>query len=532
MIQTQSVSARLHSLPGVLCCLVASAALCLTSTPSSAQIVDARVLPRGVFRFEFAPHYTNYDRRFALGSPGVSDGEPEFLGADLTADTAGSNLLPAILPSEEAIRSIIGDPGYRINVGAFNTVLDADIRRFPFSLAFGLTDRLTVTAKLPIVTTRLQVAFDSDSTDANVGWNQAVEEIAGAPAAGQAAALVDQLTAAVTDLQGRIGAGDFGCPTGAACAQAQAALARATNLRDNLLALTGLGEGNGAPPPFAPLEMSDAGVAITNEIDAVAAELQTLAGAFITAALPLPQERLGAEDVNGIFPNPALGYDADPLEFVRATHFGDAELGIRYGLIRQPAARIAATATIRLPTGQNDRADNFVDLGQGDKQWDVVAGIEAAFDPGSVLGISLGASYTLQLAHQLTRRVTPPDSLLVPASAATIVQRDLGEVIQLRVYPSLRLNPAFRVYGSAVYFRKGRDRFSDESGQSVEPLERETKMEALSFGGGIAYRTPRTPEDPRLPIEAGLTYRSTFSGSGGLTPKANDVVLYLRLFYQ
>ncbi len=105
-------------------------------------------------------------------------------------------------------------------------------------------------------------------------------------------------------------------------------------------------------------------------------------------------------------------------------------------------------------------------------------------------------------------------------------------MIQLRVYPSLRLNPAFRVYGSAVYFRKGRDRFSDGSGQSVEPLERKTKMEALSFGGGIAYRSARTPEDPRLPIEAGLTYRSTFSGSGGLTPKANDLVLYLRLFYQ
>ncbi len=57
-------------------------------------------------------------------------------------------------------------------------------------------------------------------------------------------------------------------------------------------------------------------------------------------------------------------------------------------------------------------------------------------------------------------------------------------------------------------------------------------MEALSFGGGIAYRTAPSEDGSRLPIEAGLSYRSTFSGNGGLTPKANDLVLHLRLFYR
>jgi hypothetical protein len=520
MNQTQLVPASTHPLPRSWFLILVGVALSLVGRPMSAQIVDARVLPRGVLRIEFAPHYTNYDRRFALGTPGVSDGEPELLGTDLTADTAGSNLFPAIRSSEQAIQSIIGDPSYRINIGAFNTVLDADIRRFPFSFFFGLTDRLTVTAHIPIITTRMQVAFNSDSTDANVGWNQAVEDIAEPQAAAQAAALVNELTAAVDDLEGRIAAGDFGCPSGATCAQAQAALTRATALRDNLLALTGFGDGNGTPPPFAPLATSDAGVALTNEITAVIAELQVLAGASFSGGLPLPLDPLATENVNEIFPSPALGYDADPLAFVRATHLGDAELGMRFGLIQRPAARIAAVASVRFPTGQHDGAGNYVDLGQGDKQWDVVAGIEAAFDPGSVLGISLGASYTLQLPHSLTRRIGPPDSLLVPASAAAVVQRDLGDEIRVRVYPSLRLNPAFRVYGSATYFRKGRDSFSDGSGQSVEPLERETKMEALSFGGGIAYRTAPSEDGSRLPIEAGLSYRSTFSG------------LHLRLFYR
>jgi hypothetical protein len=532
MNQIQFVLANAHPPRWSRFFILACVALPLFSQPLSAQIVDARVLPRGVLRFEFAPHYTNYDRRFALGTPGVTDGEAELLGTDLTADTTGSNLFPAIVSSEQAIRSIIGDPSYRVNVGAFNTVLDADIRRFPFNFSLGLTDRLTVTASMPIITTRMQVAFTNDSSNANVGWNPAVEELAGAEAAAQAAALVNELSAAVVDVESRIAAGDFGCPSGATCAQAQATLARATALRDNLLAMTGLGDNGGTPPPFAPLATSAAGVALTSEVSAVIAELQTLAGISFSGTLSLPQDSLSTENVNQIFSSPALGYDADPLGFVRATHLGDAELGVRYGLIQRPAARIAAVATVRFPTGQHDRADNYVDLGQGDKQWDVVAGIEAAFDPGSVVGLSLGASYTLQLPHTLTRRISSPDSLLVPASAAAVVQRNLGDEIRVRVYPSLRLNPAFRVYGSATYFRKGHDSFSDGSGQAVEPLERETKMEAFSFGGGIAYRTAPSADGSGLPIEAGLTYRSTFSGSGGLTPKANDLALYLRLFYR
>ena len=57
-------------------------------------------------------------------------------------------------------------------------------------------------------------------------------------------------------------------------------------------------------------------------------------------------------------------------------------------------------------------------------------------------------------------------------------------------------------------------------------------MRALSFGAGIAYRADMTSTGRTLPIEAGLNYRSAFSGSGGQTPKASSMQLYLRLFYR
>ena len=57
-------------------------------------------------------------------------------------------------------------------------------------------------------------------------------------------------------------------------------------------------------------------------------------------------------------------------------------------------------------------------------------------------------------------------------------------------------------------------------------------MRALSYGGGIAYRSDQTSREGTLPIEAGLNYRAAFFGSGGLTPKTNSMQLYLRLFFQ
>ena len=57
-------------------------------------------------------------------------------------------------------------------------------------------------------------------------------------------------------------------------------------------------------------------------------------------------------------------------------------------------------------------------------------------------------------------------------------------------------------------------------------------MEALSLGGGITYRTTSAyAPGGSMPIEASVSYRTAFDGKGGLTPKTNEVRLFLRLFY-
>lgn len=504
--------------------------------PAAAQYHDARLIPGGLLRIGFEPHYRNYDQRFALGTPGVPDGTPELLGTDLTADTVGTNLFPALSPTEMALRVITDDAGYRMNVGSFRTVLDRDIRRFPLTLAYGLTDRITLSAYIPIVTHRAQVDFAFDSTDANVGWNEALAARSTAGAA-QAAALVGQFQTAIGELESQLAGGGFGCPTSPMCAEAQATLDRGRALLSGLMVLTQQDPSEHNLPTLAPLAGSATGMALTAEIAAVAAELQALGTSPITATFPLPTQELTSGDIDNLLTNPDFGYRARSLSFIRGTSFGDIELGMRIGVIQHHAVRAALDASVRLPTGRNDLPDHFVDLGTGDRQTDIVLGAQVALEPGSVVGLVVSGYYNLQLPHQLVRRVAPPDMPIVPFVNQVLVERNLGDEITLNAFPTLRLNPSFTVYAVATYYRKQRDRFAAGTGVSPDDvpndialLEQETRMESMALGGGITFRSDYDAEAGRMPIEAGVSYRSTFSGSGGMTPKANDLRFYLRLY--
>lgn len=509
-----------------------------TASPITAQYPHAHVLPRGALRLSFEPALINYDERYG------PDGEIEPLGLDLTTDSAGPDFLPTLLAPQMAVRSVISDPTYRITAGAITTTLDADIRRLPFHFALGLTRRLTLTASLPIVTTRMQVDLALDSTDANVGWNQAVSESGNANGLAGIQQLLNELEAAAASVESQIAAGAFGCPSSAMCDQARDLVARTRALVGDLMLLTGVGAEGGQPiPPFAPLAGSAAGQGLLTAVDAIVAELMSFGASGVTTTLPLPTERLGPEDVNTVLTSATFGYNAFPLAFAkRRNSLGDAEVGLRFGLIQSPGTRATLTTTVRLPTGSVDAPGHFADLGSGDAQTDIIGGLELALEPGNAVALALSAKYTLQLGHQLRRRITVPERPIALEAAETVVDRNLGDIVQLGAYPSVRLNNVLRVYLSGHYFRKSRDQFSMPGGtnspsgfpgaEQVEVLEQETEMEILSLGGGIYYRAAEDRAGrPRLPIEAGIDYRTAFDGTGGGAPKPTRVNFYLRLYY-
>lgn len=480
--------------------------------PVTGQVVpDAHTVPGGVLRVSLSPRYTRWDHVFDTSGVAVR------LGRFLETDSLGTSLFPPLRDAERAVRTLTGDSTYRMTAGAFRPNLDADVRFIPLRFQVGLTDRITLTAGLPIVSTTMNVTPQLDSSDANVGVHPGLTD--------QAQLLLADLDAAIADLSARIAAGEFGCPGGASCGAAQEVLDRARATRDALGALMDANPRH----PFAPLAGSDAGQAVAATLAMLRDDLTTLGAPTLSdTVLGLPEARADTAGLNGILTDPAYGFAARPFETTKLTRrLGDLELGLRIGLLRTAAMRTVVTSLVRLPTGKLGRTDDLLDLAAGDKQLDLEFGFEAAIEPGNVLALWLGASYNLQFADRLSLRVTSPAQPLAPATTLREVDRDLGDVLRLSAYPSVRLTNRFRVFTTVAYFRKGADRYPGN-----ETLELYTEMERLSYGGGIWYRVPADRSSGTQPIEAGLIYRAAFSGSGGLTPKTSGVEFALRLFYR
>ncbi|MFQ5550101.1 MAG: hypothetical protein ACE5FJ_02560 [Gemmatimonadales bacterium] len=512
----------------------------LVASPATAQIPDARVVPKGVLSVSFAPEYKNYDSRFALNSAVVPDGKEEPLGADFTVAALGANLIHTLRAPTEALRTFLADSTFNYDLGALTTDLDADIRRFPFDFQLGLTDRLTVRATIPIITTRVNSFVTLDSTNATAGWNPA-SLASGAGGVTAIQNLMISLATAVGFVESQIAAGAYGCPTAPTCADAVAALFRARALSATVAVVTGVETMGvtGELPPAVPLSTSPAGQVLLAELAAVESQFAALGAPPFLGGLPLPSGRLAADNLDQILVNSEFGYSAFPLATTKLSRLGDIELGVRYQIASGDALRALVFSTVRLPTGTLDSPRHFLDISTGDRQTDIVAGIETVYAAPSNIGFAATASYTLQLSSSRSMRVTRPDQPLAVAADEFSVNRDLGEIFQFSFHPWLRLGEGVRAYTSVSYYHKGSDVWSAANGlptlslATAEDLGLESSNTSWSFGGGLSYRSTRSGRDrPELPIEAGLSYLSVFSGSGGLTPKFNRLNLYLRLYYR
>jgi hypothetical protein len=275
-------------------------------------------------------------------------------------------------------------------------------------------------------------------------------------------------------------------------------------------------------------------MAIQSAISTLNVELQAFGIAAFTGDVPLPASPADTSAMNQVLGGPEFGYGAGPLtppRTVKISGVGDVELGLRFGLAQGEAVRAVLGAIIRLPTGKRDDPADFLDIGNGDRQTDVIGSFDAALEPGGRLGLWLSAAYTLQLADRLDRRIAPPDRPFdALASTLATVDRNLGDVLRVSAHPTFRLAPDFRAFASAVYEKKWGDRFTRD-GTPVPELETFTARETWAFGAGLLYRVDQGRRGATLPIEASLNYHAAFYGTGGATPKTGRFALSLRLYY-
>jgi len=557
---------------------VALAFIAVFTPPASAQRVlgvgdDALVLPRGVFRFRTLGQWTAFNERYGFDTPGRPAGALEPLGVDFTLDTIGVRQFPNLASLQTGLQSLTGNPNWYATLGNTQVTLRDHIAAFPFVFEAGLSKRFSIGIQIPYVSTHTSTYFNVNTTgiQGNLGFN---------PAAGGFAAAVTQnttmytqfITAAAT-LEGSIAACQANPGVSPSCPTLLANQASATALIASSRAFAGgaVGPAGGAfspvnggvytASPFVPIVGTDAQLSIEARVAAFKALYTSFLGAGnpITTNGPFAsQNRLTLRDAQRILTEPAFGIAAAPLTSTGHSHVGDIDIGGKFSVYdsfngstearMSPEGlnfRTAVGGIIRLPTGQVESPDNFVDLGTGRG----ATAIEGRWFSDVLLGSRFWQSFILRFNKpfeddQEMRIIDLPNEELAPLYRKQTVKRKIGSAFEFETTPRIVINNFFAISGQYVYRHKAQDHytgtftipaavtgFSDIT-LDASTLDLETETFEHRLGGGLSFSNIYSFEQgkAKIPFEVTYLHWQTVNGSGGNQPKFFTDQVQLRLY--
>jgi hypothetical protein len=485
-----------------------------------------------MFRFEI-------DGSFGYASERFNDGTKESLGANFTSPGLGSDRIPTLSAADQRIAVLIGQPGYKLDLGASIGTAQVSRGTGAFSLGIGLTKGLSILGRLPIVSTWWRQTIALDTTTSNAGVNAADPAIGSTTGASTAEAFFSAFNVSLAELQQRITAGTYdGDP--AARALALQTLANGQALSDSLSALI---VDAGTASPFLPLVTSGAGADLSGQVTGMQQALTGLGVTSFTAPLPLPTNPAQASDLTAYGTSAAgpIGYST--LSNSKRTGIGDVEVGAVYTFIDHWNAdaargtRLAASVTVRLPTGEVALpTDPFgVSLGAGSP----AVGMGVAFDlGGGTFGARLSGGYLLQMSGDFTRRVGSPLAGMLPRNTTADLTVNPGDQVRLGVAPYYRLARALGIVGSAAWVSQGDDAVQYATvadsipGVPASALAAGTGASRLLLSIGLTYSSSGQRPDGTggIPLDAGWRWETTVASSGGIATRWSAIIFFARLY--
>jgi hypothetical protein len=488
--------------------------------PVSAQLAPVGI-PAGTVRVELDGSLETFDRRFR-------NGLRESFAADFSSPALGSAQIPLLVDADQRVARIIGNPGYRLNLGALTTEAMADVGTGSLGLGLGLTNGITIFGRIPLVRTRVQNSMRLNSTDADAGFNPGV--------AGQVP-FFQNFDAAIATLSGKLAAGDYNADP-ATRALAEATLTEATTLRADLFGLLG-------DPVIAsaivPTTSSAAGGAVLARVTSLQTTMASnLQVPGFTLAPGLAEAPLGDDQLRQIL-TAGLGLRIDEA---RVTFRGDAEVGAAITLIdswdrgtRRGGFRAAISGLVRLPTGLLERSDRPLDIGTGEGQTDIQVDLTTDVGAGA-FGARLAGSYVRQLSADFQTRVAPP-GLIVGPDRLSFVRRDPGDIIAINVQPFFRLARTFALQAGVQHWSRKVDQVSYRSPADALPgvdpgvLATETAANATVFSAGFTYSNPGRLRagGTGLPVDASWMYERVIRSGSGIVPNAHRVRARFRMYF-
>jgi hypothetical protein len=507
------------------------AVLLLTAAgPLSAQLAPVGA-PKGTLRVDFRGSFESVDQR-------IFGGRTEDYLADFGSAALGSDRLPGLRAADSLLSAILGQPGSRLNLGAQRANGQLTIGTGTIGAALGITRRLTLFGNIPLVTTRVQAHFKLDSTAANAGLNTALP---GHVDNGAAVSFFTSFDNALTTLDNQITNGTY---SGAQLALAQSISARASALRDQLRALT---IDPGTATNFLPSHGSAAGQQILAQIQGLQDTLATsLSVSGFTSAPYLPTTRLNDADFASAIGDQLGPVAAFPLAESKIARMGDMDVGATYTFVdefdrpgKTGGFRFAVSGLLRLPTGQRDNPNNFLDVGTGNGRYE--AGVSGTADLSSrVWGARFTGGYLVRFAALRVRRLATPSEAYPDASRLTNIRFNAGDILTVGVQPYIRLARNLAILSQFEYQRVGSDRNAyDQPSDSIGGLNPNLlslgSRSALAAGIGVTYvgRSPRECEPGKKcgwPVEASWNYLTVVQGSGDRVLKFRTTRLEIRWY--
>lgn len=484
-----------------------------------------------------------------------STGRVRELGGRFSLNPLGATALPLLGPIEAATRSLAAVPDFSASLGASVVHARKSFETTPLTLEYGLTSRLALGVVVPLVTSISRVGLAVNPSVASVGFNPSLTSAAAADANAQ---LLAQFAGAAAFLSGRI-ATCSASPSTAGCGAintnaeaARALVLQSTSFATTLGTLYGGATGT-AGAPFVPLSGSAAQAAIAARIAGFKAQYAALGATQIQALGPIGAGApLTASDFQRVLTDTAYRFVTNGLNSIVRRGIGDIDLSATLtwhdsrpdapktgSLMQRLWWRSAVVGTLRAGTGTAPDAADLVPAGTGDHQHDVEirsitdAGIGARFSMTTLLRYSYQAP-----ADATVRFATGGGDPFAYQPNSVVLRRDLGDEMELAVYPRVSLSEAVSLAASYSFRRKSADKDEIRTATPVGspssapvPIASSPALgsaaSAHALGAALAYSTVASHArgGARWPLEISLEHFQTTRGSGGNVPKlAHDAV--------
>ncbi|HVS60241.1 MAG TPA: hypothetical protein VHE82_06080 [Gemmatimonadaceae bacterium] len=545
---------------------VALAFIAVFAMPAPAQRVlgvgdDALTLPRGIFRFRTIGQWTQFNERYGMNTPGRPNGALEPLGVDFTLDTIGVKQFPNLATLQGGLQQLTGNPNWYATLGNTHVDLRDRVTAYPFIFEAGLSSRFSLGIQIPYVVTHSMTFFNVNTTgiQGNLGFNPALAPIA--TAVTQNTNFFTQFTTAANTLQGSLDACAANPGASPSCPALNANRANAQSLVNNSRAFAGGVNQIYTTSPFIPIVGTDAQLTIEARTAAFRALYQQFGVNSILATTTGPfasQSRLTLRDAQRILSDTAFGIIADPLASTSHSHIGDIDIGGKFAIYdsfgRTGEARLsphglnfrtAVGGMFRIPTGQIESPNNFIDVGTGRG----AKAVEGRWFGDLLIGSRFWQSFILRFNkpfsdNQEIRIIDLPNLELAPIYRRQTVHRTLGSALEFETTPRIVLNDFFSISGQYVYRHKGQDHYTGTFTIPVavtgfanltldaSTLDLETETWEHRAGGGIAFSNFYAFDQGKAKVPFDVTYLhwQTVKGSGGNQPKFFTDQIQLRLY--